>query len=140
MATETQSGAPAIAYPGAEPTEAVGAVVPPLPPHLLCIFGATGELARRKLLPGLLHLYQANLMPEFRVLGISLEELSGEEFRELAAEACREFGHHEFDQGGWDYLSPRLSYLPVQEAARRLQGAVERVCDEMGAETRLLHY
>src|ERR1700742_2386237 len=103
MATDTQhSGAPAVAYPGGEPIEAVGSVAPPLPPHVLCIFGATGDLARRKLLPGILHLFQANLMPEFRVVGVSIEELSNQEFREFAAEACREFGHHQFDQAEWD--------------------------------------
>src|SRR6201999_77520 len=107
MAADTQSGAPAIAYPGDEPTEAVGEVGP-LAPHVLCIFGASGDLAWRKLLPGLLHLFQANLMPEFRVVGISWEELSDGDFREFAAGACREFGHHEFDQEEWDDFARRL--------------------------------
>ena len=139
MAADTQSGAPAIAYPGGEPTEAVGAVAP-LAPHVLCIFGATGDLARRKLLPGLLHLFQANLMPEFRVVGISLEEHSDGEFREFAAEACREFGHHEFDQEEWDDFARRLCYLQVGEAEKQLKGVVDAARDELGEGTWLLHY
>ena len=53
MATETRTGAPAVAYPGGEPMEAVGAVAPPLAPHVLCIFGATGDLAYKKIFPAL---------------------------------------------------------------------------------------
>ena len=41
-------------------------------PHVIVLFGATGDLAKRKLLPGLYHLYVAGLMPpEFRIIGTS---------------------------------------------------------------------
>jgi glucose-6-phosphate 1-dehydrogenase len=140
LASDTQTGAPSVAYPGAEPTERVGAAVPALAPHVLCIFGATGDLARRKLLPGLLHLYQANLMPEFRVVGCSIEELSGAEFRDLAGEACREFGHHAFDETEWSEFSGRLSYVSVGEAPKELKGMVESAREELGEGTWLLHY
>ena len=43
---------------------------------------ATGDLARRKLLPGLLRLFQAGLMPEFRIVGVSMEEIGDAEFRD----------------------------------------------------------
>ena len=43
-------------------------------PHVLVLFGATGDLARRKLIPGLFHLEQVGLMPEdYRILGTSLD-------------------------------------------------------------------
>ena len=58
-------------------------VVQQLPPHLIVIFGATGDLAKRKLLPGMLRLFQSELMPEFRVLGTSIEGIGNEEFREI---------------------------------------------------------
>ncbi len=44
-------------------------------PHVVVMFGATGDLARRKLLPGLLHLSCSKLAPEMRVIGTSLDEL-----------------------------------------------------------------
>jgi glucose-6-phosphate 1-dehydrogenase len=135
-----QAGAPSVAYPGAEPTELVGAVVPPLAPHLLLIFGATGDLARRKLLPGLLHLFQANLMPEFRVVGISIEDIDDAEFRELAGAACRQFGHHEFSEEEWGDFSRRLSYVPVGDATERLGSVVSAAREELGEEAWLLHY
>ncbi|HEX3360485.1 MAG TPA: hypothetical protein VHS74_05780, partial [Solirubrobacterales bacterium] len=71
-------------------------VVQRLPPYLIVIFGATGDLAKRKLLPGMLRLFQSALMPEFRVLGTSIEEIGNEEFREIVHEACEEFGRHNF--------------------------------------------
>jgi glucose-6-phosphate 1-dehydrogenase len=40
-------------------------------PHVIVMFGATGDLARRKLLPGLLHLFQTGLLPPGRIVGTS---------------------------------------------------------------------
>ena len=54
---------------------------PTLLPHVIVLFGATGDLAARKLLPGLLHLSQSGLLPDFRIVGTSLSELTDEEFR-----------------------------------------------------------
>ena len=53
-------------------------------PTTVVLFGATGDLARRKLLPGLLHLFEAGLLPELRVVGTSLDEHDRESFVELA--------------------------------------------------------
>src|SRR5689334_11348731 len=122
MAMDTRAEAPSVAYPGAEPVERIGVATPPLPPHVLLIFGATGDLARRKLLPGLLHLYQASLMPEFRVVGVSVEDISTQDFRDLAREACREFAHHDFSDEDWGDFARRLSYVPVERAEKDLPG------------------
>ena len=115
-------------------------MLPPLPPHVIVIFGATGDLARRKLLPGLLRLFQAGLMPEFRVVGISMEEIADEEFREFADAACREFGRHEFCEEDWDEFSRRLAYMPVWAAPEGLKEAVDHEDELLGPEMRLLHY
>jgi glucose-6-phosphate 1-dehydrogenase len=125
---------------GEDPVEAVGATVPALPPHVILIFGASGDLARRKLLPGLLRLFQAGLMPEFRIVGISLEESDDAEFRAFAAKACREFARHAFGQEDWHEFSNRLSYLPHSSAHKGLKAVVEERREELGPETRLLHY
>jgi glucose-6-phosphate 1-dehydrogenase len=140
LATDTHSEAPSIAHPSDEPTETMGIVAPALPPHLLLIFGATGDLARRKLLPGVLHLFQAGLMPEFRIVGVSVEDLSDEDFRDLAGAACRQFGHQSFDEEEWKEFSRRLAYVPIAQAAKKLPGLVDSVREELGDETWLLHY
>ncbi|HET9081020.1 MAG TPA: glucose-6-phosphate dehydrogenase [Trebonia sp.] len=65
-------------------------------PHVIVLFGATGDLAKRKLLPGLYHLYAAGLLPEdFRIIGSAPPEfaLSDEDFRAHAEQACADFGN-----------------------------------------------
>ena len=49
-------------------------------PHVIVLFGATGDLARRKLLPGLFHLSRAGLLPECRIVATSLEDLDDDEY------------------------------------------------------------
>ncbi|MGE0067420.1 MAG: glucose-6-phosphate dehydrogenase [Solirubrobacterales bacterium] len=120
--------------------ENVGSGAPPLSPHVILLFGATGDLSRRKLLPGLLRLFQAGLMPEFRIIGISLEELSEREFRDLAGEACREFARHAYDEDVWNEFSAHLFYVPLSTASAELADVVERVELGMGEDVRLLHY
>ena len=44
-------------------------------PHVVVLFGATGDLSRRKLLPGLLHLFEAGLLRDCRIVGTSLDEV-----------------------------------------------------------------
>ena len=57
------------------------------------LFGATGDLAKRKLLPGLFRPATAGLMPErYHVIGSSRRSTTDEQFRELARQAVAEFG------------------------------------------------
>ena len=44
-----------------------------IPPHVIVLFGATGDLSRRKLLPGIAHLTTSALAPDIQVIGTSLE-------------------------------------------------------------------
>jgi glucose-6-phosphate 1-dehydrogenase len=125
---------------GEDAVETVGGPIPSLPPHVLVIFGATGDLARRKLLPGLLRLFQAGLMPEFRIVGVSLEEIDEVEFRAFAAKACREFARHAFGQEDWHEFSNRLTYIPHAVAHKRLGEVAGGLRDELGTDARFLHY
>src|ERR1700744_636768 len=115
-------------------------VVQPLQPDLIVIFGATGDLAKRKLLPGMLRLFQSELMPEFRVLGTSIEDIGNEEFREIVHEACEEFGRHEFTEDDWAEFSRRIVYIPVGAGPEALKAAVDHEVDLLGPDTHLLHY
>jgi glucose-6-phosphate 1-dehydrogenase len=115
-------------------------VVQRLPPYLIVIFGATGDLAKRKLLPGMLRLFQSALMPEFRVLGTSIEEIGNEEFREIVHEACEEFGRHDFSEADWAEFSRRIVYVPVGDGPEALKTAVDHEVELLGPDTHLLHY
>lgn len=59
-------------------------------PLTVILFGATGDLAKRKLIPGLLHLFQSKLLLDMRVVGTSLDDMSVDDFRDLALAAIRE--------------------------------------------------
>lgn len=64
----------------------------PVDPFDLVIFGGTGDLARRKILPGLYRRYWAGQMPEgARIIGASRKEMTHKAFREFVAEAIEEF-------------------------------------------------
>jgi glucose-6-phosphate 1-dehydrogenase len=79
---------------------------------VIVLFGATGDLARRKLLPGLHHLFRAGLLPEqFRIIGSAPPQfaLSDEAFREQAEAACNQFGNCKPDES-WDAFASRLSF------------------------------
>jgi glucose-6-phosphate 1-dehydrogenase len=107
---------------------------------VIVIFGATGDLARRKLLPGLLRLSQADLMPEFRVVGVSLEEIGDAEFQDFAEKACRELARHAFGEEDWHEFCNRLSYVPHSAGPGGLTDAVSRAENQLGGEAELLHY
>jgi glucose-6-phosphate 1-dehydrogenase len=111
-----------------------------LAPHVIVIFGATGDLARRKLLPGLLRLFQAGLMPEFRIIGVSQDVLDDTEFRSLCADACRQYARHAFEDDEWLQFSERLSYLPVAQAEEQLPEVAGAAAAELGPDARYLHY
>src|SRR3712207_8852960 len=84
----------------------------PVPGTTLVIFGATGDLARRKLLPAIYNLAHEGALPErFNLIGISRGELSDEEFQAEAREAISEFSRRETDATLLDSLVGRMRYV-----------------------------
>ena len=112
----------------------------PVKPHVVVLFGATGDLSRRKLLPGMLHLFQAGLLPNCRIVGTSLEELSDVDFAELARKACESFSSRPVDDDQWDQFAAMLSYVGQEKGPAALAAAVARAEAELGEEPRRLHY
>src|SRR6185295_1547658 len=77
--------------------------------HVIVLFGATGDLARRKLLPGMFHLADAGLMPErFIIIGVSRGEMEDEEFAALVRGAVDECGHGPISTESWERFAPML--------------------------------
>ena len=81
-----------ISYP-AEPRASSRYSQERIDPHVIVLFGATGDLARRKLLPGMAHLVVSELAPGIRIVGTSLEEMGDVEFREFARDRDRGVRH-----------------------------------------------
>ena len=81
--------------------------------HVIVLFGATGDLAKRKLLPGLFHLAVAGLLPEkYRIIGSAPAKfaLGTEAFREHARQAAEQFGTSKPEAGGWDAFAANLTF------------------------------
>jgi glucose-6-phosphate 1-dehydrogenase len=123
-----------------DPSDINTRLMPPTQPHVVVMFGATGDLARRKLLPGLLHLSQAGLVPECRIIGTALEELTDDEFRSFARKACEEFSPRPVSDQDWSAFDHKLSYIPQSAGPRGLADMVAAAEQALGGEPRRLHY
>ncbi|MGH3599040.1 MAG: glucose-6-phosphate dehydrogenase [Pseudonocardiaceae bacterium] len=112
----------------------------PLAPHVIVLFGATGDLSKRKLFPGLTYLAESALAPDIRVVGTAMENLSTGEFRTLARSAIESFGLHAIDADAWGRFSERLSYVPQGNGPDGLRAAVKEAETLLGPQVRRLHY
>ncbi len=109
--------------------------------HVIVLFGATGDLARRKLLPGMFRLMEAGLMPpRFVIVGASRSELYDEEFVGLAREAIVESDRKPSSAEAWERFAASLRFAPVSEGFDALREEVARARRELGGDPRLLHY
>lgn len=109
-------------------------------PQVVVLFGATGDLARRKLLPGLFHLSSAGFIPACRIIGVSLDDIDVDGFRQVARGALDEFGARKMADGSWEAFAQILDYVPLSAGAAVLRAAVERAEQGLGTECRRLHY
>jgi glucose-6-phosphate 1-dehydrogenase len=108
---------------------------------VVVLFGATGDLARRKLLPGMFHLARVGLMPErFRIIGTARRGIDAEEFRELAREAVAASGRRALDEEQWERFAESLRFAPVGEGFEPLTSAIGSAREELGGEAGLLFY
>ena len=124
----------------AHPMDAGGARLKPVPPHVIVLFGAAGDLSRRKLIPGLLSLFRAGLLPACRVVGTSLEALDHDGFRAFAHDACKEFARAGLAEDEWSAFAAMLRYVPNAVGASGLAAEVEAMERELGDGVRRLHY
>ncbi|HEY1650637.1 MAG TPA: glucose-6-phosphate dehydrogenase [Acidimicrobiales bacterium] len=110
-------------------------------PYVIVMFGATGDLAARKLLPGLLHLAMSGMMPEFRIVGSSTRQMTDEEFRHLARHACDEFFTGKISLLQWANFEKRLSFVSTSVGAQELADHVAAAEKSIGGDNvRRLHY
>jgi glucose-6-phosphate 1-dehydrogenase len=124
-----------------DPSDVTTSLMTPLDPHVIVLFGASGDLARRKLLPGLLHLHRAGLMPACRIIGTSLDDLDDDSFRAFAEEACAEFASRTVTPDEWTAFGTTLRFVPTADGATALRAAVKEAEGELGFNnTRRLHY
>ena len=79
----------------------------------MVIFGAAGDLTKRKLIPALYNLKHSRCLADnFAVLGIARAEMSDEEFRRRMRDEMDQFATDEIDKDEWEWLAQRLYYMP----------------------------
>jgi len=84
----------------------------PVHPTTLVIFGATGDLSKRKLLPALYNLAHEGALPErFNLIGSSRSAMSDDEFREVARESIKEFSRRKPDDQVLSGLLENVRYV-----------------------------
>src|SRR3984893_89016 len=101
---------------GAASGTGIGMPTPGLKPSLPCafvIFGAAGDLTKRKLLPALYNLKASGLLPrQFAIVGVTRKEKSHEQFREEQSKDIREFATQQVDEALWAEVRSALYYQP----------------------------
>ncbi|PQV64240.1 glucose-6-phosphate 1-dehydrogenase [Abditibacterium utsteinense] len=115
------------------------------PSCVLTIFGATGDLTRRKLLPAIYDLAAQNLLPDaFAIVGFGRRPQDEAKFRQSLGEGIKEFARLDFDENKWNWLSERIFYQPgaygEAEAHEALEARLNEVGEKFGVEKNRLYY
>src|SRR5215471_9632728 len=91
--------------------EALAGAGRPAPPCTVVIFGAAGDLTKRKLVPALYNLKAAGLLPrEFAIVGVARREKTPEQFREETTKDIREFATTPVDDALWVEIRDALYF------------------------------
>ena len=109
----------------------------PTAPHsIIVIFGATGDLTRRKLLPALYRLAQQRLVPsEFAILGTGRQPYNDDQFRETMKAAVTEFGPDDsLDETAWQSFAKRIFYVGGDFNDASLYGKLKTKLEEIDKE------
>jgi glucose-6-phosphate 1-dehydrogenase len=114
-------------------------------PCIVVIYGASGDLASRKLIPALYALGLRQLLPEkFAILGVARSEGSDESFRAEMREAVERFGRDGLDADAWARMEQGLFYLPADfgepDTGPRLAERVREITADRGTEGNCVHY
>lgn len=104
-----------------------------LEPFTIILFGGTGDLSQRMLLPSLYHLDQDKRLPrDFSIVAFGLPEMSDEEFRNLVHRSLQEFARDSFTQSSWDEFKGHLYHISSDfnsdEGYRNLYKSLGEIC------------
>ncbi len=114
-------------------------------PCVMVIFGAAGDLTKRKLIPALYNLAKGNLLSkEFAVVGFARAPMTTDEFRQKMTREIQEFATDQIEPGLWEWFAKRLYYVPGNfedpGAYAQLRTQLEQVDAEHGTRGNYFHY
>ena len=115
------------------------------PPCIMVIFGAAGDLTKRKLIPALYNLKKSNLLSDnFAVIGVARAEINDQEFRRRLSDEVREFASEEIEPEVWQWLEDRLYYLSGDfnddQTYSRLRELLTKIDNERNAQGNYFFY
>jgi glucose-6-phosphate 1-dehydrogenase len=115
------------------------------PPTVVVIFGASGDLTARKLIPAVYNLSYDNLLPaDFFLVGYGRKAIPDEEFRTLASDAIKEFSRRELNPEVWGRVAANTSYVAggydERAAFDRLAQHIAAIEKKIGREVQTLFY
>jgi glucose-6-phosphate 1-dehydrogenase len=114
-------------------------------PCVMVIFGAGGDLTKRKLIPALYNLLSSGLLPEeFAIVGVSLEGFSTDEFRQNLTQQIKDYATCPVEPATWQTFVQRLYYIAGDfddpQLYKRLNELLSRVDQEQGTRGNRLYY
>ena len=117
----------------------------PAGPCLMVIFGASGDLTKRKLIPAICNLAATNLLPaRFAIVGFAFDPLTTETFRQQLSDAIKEFATSPIDPQFWDSLMSRTFYIQGDfkdpAAYQRLKTQIDQVEHDLKTEGNRFFY
>ncbi len=114
-------------------------------PCALTIFGASGDLTQRKLMPALYALAFRNLLPaQFGVVGVARTEMTDDDWRERMRQAVQEHARDEFREDVWNELAEGMRYVATQfvdeGGAERVINCLNKLDEERGTAGNRVYY
>jgi len=109
-------------------------------PCSIVIFGGSGDLTKRKLVPALYRLAQLRLIPpQFSIIGTSRQEISDDEFRALMREALAKFSDEEIDEPSWQNFASGIFYIGGDATQAATYEALRTKLEKVEAERHTEH-
>ncbi|PWT94129.1 MAG: glucose-6-phosphate dehydrogenase [Acidobacteria bacterium] len=112
---------------------------------VMVIFGATGDLTKRKLIPALYNLAVEKLLaPDFALIGVAFDDFDTDTFREKLTKDINTFATSKVDPNIWNGFIPRIHYLKADfkdaDRYQKLKALIEQVCKEHNVPANLFYY
>src|SRR6266700_959124 len=104
----------------------------PADPCIMVIFGAAGDLTRRKLIPALYNLAKAELLSrEFAILGVAHSKMSTDDFRNKLSEDIHHFAGAEVDPDIWEWFTRRIYYITAEFDDKNLYSQLKTTLEKL---------
>lgn len=115
------------------------------PPTIIVIFGASGDLTSRKLVPAIFNLSYDNLLPaDLHLIGFGRKEMSDGEFHASNVESIQQFSRRDLNSEIWGRVESQSSYFAGgyddPEAFRRLNKRIDQIEKDLGREMQAVFY